>query len=100
MAARSGRGLSFPPSLPGFLNVGPGRGAVPAELLAILPPGCRTHPGGPNKGLPRRSPTGPTAGTASGQSNPLSRENSVGGFKGIIEKKGRYYFHSPGADPV
>jgi hypothetical protein len=31
------------------------------------------------KGLPRRSPTGPTAGTASVQSDPLSRENSVGG---------------------
>ena len=57
-------------------------------MLAILPPGCRTHAGGPNKGLPRLSPTAATAGTAIGQSNPLPRENSVGGLKGIIEKEG------------
>ena len=77
MAARSDRGLSFPPSLPGFLNVGPGRGAVPAELLAILPPGCRTHPGGPNKGLPRQRPSEAVADRAYSRNGERTEQSAL-----------------------
>jgi hypothetical protein len=54
----------------------------PSDRRAVGPtPEGRTRP---SEAVADRA----TAGTASGQSNPLPRENSVGGFKGIVEKEG------------